>query len=217
MPRERTERFLPSLGEGPQVEVNRFAEQVDLAEAVVTGDFSGCDLLEPVFVQCRLEHALFIGSTLRYARFVDCKVVDSDFSGAVMEECSMSRVEFRNTRASGLQAPLSRLDDVGLLSSKLDGANFRMSTWERAEMTESDLADSDFYGAKLPASRILNCDLSRAELSKAELAGSRLSGSKLDSVRGGASFRRITVSADQIMPLALALFTAQRIDVSDEI
>lgn len=144
MPRERIERSRPALGEGPQPEITRFAEQVDLAEAVVTGDFSACDLVEPVFSQCRLEHALFIGGILRYARFIDCIIVDSDLSGAVMEECSMSRVEFRNCRASGLQAPLSRLDDVGLFSSKLDGANFRMSTWERAEMTESDLADSDF-------------------------------------------------------------------------
>lgn len=69
----------------------------------------------------------------------------------------------------------------------------------------------------MPASRILNCDLSRAELSKADLAGSRLSGSKLDGVRGGASFRRIAISADQIMPVALALFAAQRIEVRDDI
>lgn len=214
--RERTERSLPALEEGPQTEITRFSEQVDLAEAVITGDFSGRELIEPVFLQCRFEHALFIGSTLRYARFVDCHVVDTDLSGAVIEECSMSRVELRNCRASGLQAPLSRLNDVGIFSSKLDGANFRMSSWERAEMSEADLADSDFCGAKMPASRILNCDLSRAELSKADLAGSRLSGSKLDDIRGAASFRRVTIGTDQIMPLALALFAAQRIEVSDE-
>jgi uncharacterized protein YjbI with pentapeptide repeats len=189
---------------------------VDLSEAVITGDFSGCDLVAPVFRECLLEGARFIGSTLRHARFVDCVITDSDLSGAVMEECSLARVELRNSRASGLQAPLGRFRDVGISASKVDGANFRMSSWERAEMTDSDLADSDFYGAKLPISRILRCDLRRLELSQADLAGSRLSGSQLDGVRGAAGLRRVTISADQVMPLALALFASQRIDISDE-
>jgi uncharacterized protein YjbI with pentapeptide repeats len=80
-------------------------------------------------------------------------------------------------------------------------------------MTESELVDCDFYGAKMPGSRILRCDLSRAELSRADLAGSRLSGSNLDGVRGASGLRRIEISSDQIIPLALALFSAQRIDV----
>ena len=211
-----TERFLPALEEELQGEVNRFGEEVDLSEVIVTGDFSGCELIEPVFSQCRLERVQFIGSIFRYARLVDCVITDSDFSGAVMEECSLSRVEFRNCRASGLQAPMGRFDDVGFFSCKLDGANFRLSSWKRADMGEADLADSDFYGAKMPASRIVHCDLSRAELSKADLAGSRLSGSNLDNVRGASTLRRITISVDQITPLAFALFASQRINVSEE-
>jgi uncharacterized protein YjbI with pentapeptide repeats len=91
-----------------------------------------------------------------------------------------------------------------------------MSSWERAEIGESDLADCDFYGARMPASRIQRCDLSRAELSKADLAGSRLSGSNLDRLRGATRLRRIDISSDQTIPLALALFSSQRIVVSDD-
>jgi uncharacterized protein YjbI with pentapeptide repeats len=189
---------------------------VDLSEAVVTGDFFRCELVEPVFRHCRLEHAQFTGSAFRFGRFIDCVITDSDLSGAVMEECFLSRVEFRNCRASGLQAPLNRFHDVGILETKIDGANFRMSSWERAEITDSDLAESDFYGARLPISRILRCDLSRADFAKADLAGSRLSGSHLDSVRGATSLRKITISTEQIIPLALALFASQRIDISDD-
>jgi uncharacterized protein YjbI with pentapeptide repeats len=215
--RERPTRFLPDMEERPPVQMTRLDEPVDLSEVVLTGDFSACHLAAPVFRQCLVAGASFIGSTLRNARFVDCTLTDSDLSGAVMEECSLSRVEFRNCRASGLQAPLGRFRDVGIFSSKIDGANFRLSSWERAEITESDLADCDFYGAKLPASRILSCDLSRVELSQADLAGSRLSGSQLEDLRGAAGLRSIIVSGDQIMPLALALFASQRIEVSDEI
>jgi len=203
------------LEDGPRAEVTRLGEEVDLSEVVLTGDFSDCELIEPVFRQCRFEHAQFFGGTFRYARFVDCMIADSDFSGAVMEECSLSRVEFRNCRASGLQAPLGRFSDVGVFSSKFDGTNFRMSSWERAEWAEADLADSDFSGSKMPAGRMLHCDLRRAEFSKADLAGSRLSGSNLEGVRGASTFRRITISSDQIVPLALALFASQRIEVSE--
>jgi uncharacterized protein YjbI with pentapeptide repeats len=214
--RERTERVPPDLEGGSQSQIIQLRGEVDLSEAVITGDFSGCDLIEPIFRQCRLERCQFVGSVLRYARLVDCVLTDSDLSGAVLEECSLSRVEFRNCRASGLQAPQGRFQNVGVLACKLDGANFRMSSWEQAEMTESELVDCDFYGAKMPGSRILRCDLSRAELSRADLAGSRLSGSNLDGVRGASGLRRIEISSDQIIPLALALFSAQRIDVSDD-
>jgi uncharacterized protein YjbI with pentapeptide repeats len=216
VPRERTDRVPPDLGCEPPSQIVRLREQVDLSEAVITGDFSGCEQIEPIFRQCHFEHCEFVGSVLRYARFVDCVLTDSDLSGAVLEECSLSRVEFRNCRASGLQAPLGRFKDVGVLASKVDGANFRMSSWERAEMSGSDLTDGDFYGAKMPGSRILRCDLRRAELSRADLAGSRLSGSNLDGVRGATGLRRIEISSDQIIPLALALFSGQRIEVRDD-
>ena len=54
--------------------------------------------------------------------------------------------EFRNRRAQVLEAPQGRFQNVGVLACKLDGANFRMSSWEQAEMTESELVDCDFYG-----------------------------------------------------------------------
>jgi hypothetical protein len=58
---------------------------------------------------------------VRHARFIDCVISERDLSGTTLEECSMTRVEFRSCRASAVQIPRGRLVDVGFLSCKLDG------------------------------------------------------------------------------------------------
>jgi uncharacterized protein YjbI with pentapeptide repeats len=209
-------RIAPRVAEQLTNRATRLDGEVDATEAVVSGDFSGCQLTEPVFQECRIERAQLTGATLRFARLIDCVVSDSDLSGTVLEECSLTRVEFRSCRASGLQAVRGRFVDVGLFASKLDGANFRMSEWARAEIADCDLVDSDFYEAKLPNSRIIGCDLTGADLSRSLLAGTHLSGSNLDDVRGGESLRKVKIGSDQIIPVAMAIFRALHVTVDDD-
>jgi uncharacterized protein YjbI with pentapeptide repeats len=215
--RSIVDRSAPRLAENLPNALSRLEGDVDVTEMVLSGDFSSCRLTEPMFTECLFDRAAFTGATLRFARFVDCVVIDSDLSGAMFEECSLTRVEFRSCRASGLQAARGRFADVGLFASKLDGANFRMSEWQHAEITDCDLSESDFYEAKMPSSRIIGCDLSGAELSRSQLAGTHLGGSNLADIRGGESLRRVTISSDQIIPAAMAVFKAQRITVDDNL
>ena len=189
---------------------------IDLVEAALTGDFTGCELTRPDFRGCRFDHAQLTGSVLEHARFVDCLFVDCDLSGVRLENCSMTRVELRSCRASGLQASNGRFSDVGIFDSKLDGANFRMSVWERAELSGCDLAESDFYAAKVPDSRIVHCDLHDVELSNCQLSGTVLNGSVLDGLRGGGSLRDVTIGSEQIVPAAMAIFAAMDVRVRDE-
>jgi uncharacterized protein YjbI with pentapeptide repeats len=105
---------------------------------------------------------------------------------------------------------------VGIFDSRLDGANLRMSQWERTELCNSDLSDIDFSQARLPHSRIISCDLSQADLSQAHLAGSHLTGSNVRDIRAAEALHGVTISTDQIVPAAMSLFKALRITVSDE-
>jgi uncharacterized protein YjbI with pentapeptide repeats len=212
----RTERKSPNLADKQRSKVSELHGDVDLNDAAVSGDFSGCELIEPVFSECHFEQAMFTGGILRYARFVDCVMTNSDLSGTTLEDCSMSRVEFRSCRAPGLQAPRARFIDVGFCDCKLEGANFRMTVWERAELSGCDLREADLYEANMRGSRILNSDLTQLEFSKALLAGSRLAGSSLDGIRGAGSLRGITITSDQVIPVAMALFRSLRITVTDE-
>jgi uncharacterized protein YjbI with pentapeptide repeats len=209
-------RNLPRLDPELENAVTQLDDPVDASESVVSGDFSGCELLEPIFRECRFEGVQFTGARLQFARFLDCVFADSDLSGLILEECALTRVEFRSCRASGMQAASGRFVDVGIIGSKMDGASFRMSKWERGEIIDSDLTEGDFYAAKMPNSRITGCDLARAELSRTHLAGTRLRTSNLDGVRVGDSFREITIGTDDLIPVALALFKVLRISISDE-
>jgi uncharacterized protein YjbI with pentapeptide repeats len=216
VPKPPGRRVSPRLADDFVDSVTCLADDVELSEVVLCGDFSGVSLSQPEFRECQIRQAQLTGAVLRFARFVDCVISDSDLSGAILEECFLTRVEFRRCRASGLQASRGRFVDVGLFTSKLDGANFRMSEWERAEISDCDLAEADFYDAKMPGSRIVDCDLNRIELSKSRLTGSRLSGSKLEGLRGGESLRNVTIGSDQIIAAAAALFAALHIDIDDE-
>ncbi|MBO0731144.1 MAG: pentapeptide repeat-containing protein, partial [Acidimicrobiaceae bacterium] len=166
--------------------------------------------------ECRIAGAAFTGSCLVRATIVDCVITEAELSGAVLEDCRFERVEFQRCRMSGVQAQGSRFRDVALLDCKVDDGNFRMTDWEWGEMRDSNLVDSDFYGSRLPASRIHGCDLSNVEFSKCDLAGSHLQRSRLDGIRGGDSLRGVTIGSDQVIPAALALFGAVGISIDDE-
>jgi uncharacterized protein YjbI with pentapeptide repeats len=208
-------RTPPRVGLEPHNLIDQLGEDVEVSGVQVSGDFSRYELIEPVFVDCRLERVQLTGAKLRFARFVDCVISESDLSGAILEECSLTRVELRACRGSGMQAASGRFIDVGIIGCRMNGASFRVSSWERAELVDSDLTESDFYAAKMPASRITGCDFTRADLSRAHMAGSRLMGSNLGDTRVDDSLRNVTISTDEIVPAALALFKALRITVED--
>ncbi len=216
MSRKPTGRRRPRLDDGPLATVGALGDELDLNDAVITGDFTGADLSSLAFSRCRLDHVALTGCHLLRASLVDCVVVDAELSGAVLEECRFERVEFQRCRLSGVQAQGSRFRDTAMLDCKADGGNFRMTVWESGELCDSNLIESDFYGAQLLDCRIHGCDLSNVELSKATLTGSRMHRSRLDGVRGGDSLRGVTIGSDQIIPVALAIFAAVGVRVDDD-
>jgi uncharacterized protein YjbI with pentapeptide repeats len=210
------ERRHPRLDDELAAEVAELDDEADVMDAVVRGDFGGSELELVSLRQCRIEGAMFLGTRLLRASVVDCVIDDCHLSGALLEECQLERVEFRRCRISGIQAPWSRFTDVAFVDCKADAASFRMTTWDRAEFRDCNLADSDFYGAKLPGSRFERCDLVKADLSNADLTGSRFQRSNLTDVRGGESLRGVTMSSDQMLPAALAVFASMKIRIEDD-
>lgn len=58
-------------------------------------------------------------------------------------------------RLSGAQAAGCRFADVAFVGCRLNGANFRMTGWQRSEFEDCELAEVDFSSAALPASRFI--------------------------------------------------------------
>lgn len=216
MSRKDPERRLPRLDDDVVAEDVLFADEADIAGAVIRGDFAGSEFHFVALRECRVDGAAFTGSQLIRATFVDCLFVDSDLSGARFEDCRFERVELRNCRLSGIQAPSTHFTDVALIDCKADAASFRMTVWERAELRDCNLVGSDFYSAKLPESQILGCDLSQADLSKSDLTGTRMQRSNLTDLRGGDSLRGVTIGSDQVIPAALAVFASMKIRIDDD-
>jgi uncharacterized protein YjbI with pentapeptide repeats len=214
--RKATERRLPRLDDDVVADGVTFTDEADITGAVIRGDFVGSEFHLVALRQCRVEGATFTGSQLIRATFVDCLIVDSDLSGALLEDCRFERVELRRCRLSGVQAPKSQFTDVALIDCKADAASFRMTVWERAEFRDSNLVESDFYSAKLSGSQVFGCDLGKADLSKSDLTGTRMQRSNLNDVRGGESLRGVTISSDQIIPAALAVFKSMKIRIDDD-
>jgi uncharacterized protein YjbI with pentapeptide repeats len=208
-------RRVPRLRDDVSTVVSTLEDEDDLLEVVLTGDLSATGYAGITIRESRIAGSTLTGSRVLQASFIDCVIADTDLSGALLEDCLFERVELQHCRLSGVQAQGTRFTDVAMLDCKADGGNFRMTVWERCEMRDSNLTDSDFYGARLPGSRIHGCDLSNVELAKCDLAGSHLQRSRLEGIRGGDSLRGITIGSDQIIPAALALFTAIGVTVDD--
>ena len=83
------------------------------------------------------------------------------------------------------------------------------------DLRDLDLSGLDFKGATLAASNLFGSDLSHADLSKADLTGARMQRSDLTDLRGGDSLRGVTISSDQVIPAALAVFASMKIRIDD--
>jgi len=192
-------------------------DEARIVDISITEDYSGVAVELVEISGCRLYGTHLTSSRLQSVHLVDSVVVASDFSGAVLDDCSIRRVEFRGCRFSGIQAQHSRFEDVGFFDCKIDGANFRMTKWKSAEFRECDLTDADFYGATLPGSRFEKCDLSGLQISSADLTGSRLHASTLERIQGPQGLRGVVIGSDQVLPVALAVFGTLGIVVDDEV
>jgi uncharacterized protein YjbI with pentapeptide repeats len=119
---------------------------------------------------------------------------------------------------SGIVVSQSKLRHTRIVDGKLDGANFRLSHAERLSLERCSLRDADFYEATLAQVTFDHCDLRGANVTKVSPSELRLDGSDLEGVQGATALRGATVSTEQVMPLALALFAdlGIRIDHGDD-
>ncbi len=117
---------------------------------------------------------------------------------------------------SGVIAAGLKAQDVSFTDCRIDDGNFRMAAWEHCQWLDSDLRASDFYAGTLTDCAFRRCDLTGVEFSKTQCHGLSLHGSALDGVRGAGSLGGSVISSEQIVPLALGLFTALNIRVDDE-
>jgi len=188
-----------------------------LAGVDISGEVAGPS--EVAYVELsgsRLANVRLTGRRFDHLRLVDVLIEDSDLSGVILTQAHFTRVELRRCRLSGLVASTLKARHVRITGCKADGAMFRMTTWEFAELRDVDLRESDFHASTLTGMRLLGCDLTGADLSKATMAGAALHGSTVEHIRGADSLRGAVIASDQVLSVALHVFAALGIVVDDD-
>jgi uncharacterized protein YjbI with pentapeptide repeats len=172
---------------------------------------TGAEVSGSRFLDVRLTAAEFDG-----ARFTDVKVIDSDLSGASFHRAALTRVAFLRCRMRGVVLAAARIRDVVFSECLLDEANLREIEGSSVRMEGCQLVGADFSRAKLRQTAIFDSDLTDAEFEGADVQGIRLHGSRLESVRGAGGLSGTVIEASQVLPLALPLVSAMRIEIDDD-
>ena len=133
---------------------------------------------------------------------VDVVFDDCELSGALLLDGRLTRVQFNRCRMSGSWRRVGRRRRR-FLDCKLDGANFRMSSWER-RLAALRAPDADLGACVVAHVRLFGCNLSGADVAKVRLDDVALHGSNLDGLRGADALRGAVIGSDQVVPLAVA-------------
>ncbi len=185
-------------------------------ERIVDTDLSGQVATQVRLTRCELHRVVFTGAQLRGLSLVDVLAVDCEFSGALLHEAAWQRVELRNCRMGGVVLSQTRLHHVRIVDCKLDEANLRLAHADHVQMTDCSLLDADFYEAEITKSVLDGCDLRGSDFSKASVQDLRLGRSRLDGIRGAMSMRGVVLTGDQVLPLALSLFSDLHIEIQND-
>jgi uncharacterized protein YjbI with pentapeptide repeats len=136
---------------------------------------------------------------------------------ALFDEAVWDGVEVTGTFAG---QEISHLDVTGC---RLIGAIFTGTEIDRLRLADTVVEDCEFSGAVLPRLAAVRVEFRRCRMSSVvaaggafTMAGAYLHGSTLDGVRGAEAFKGVTIGSDQVIPLALSLFSALKIRVDDD-
>jgi uncharacterized protein YjbI with pentapeptide repeats len=218
MARPGSERPVPPrLPRDVPIEPNlHLAADTVVTGVTIQGDFSEHHLERLVVEDAHIVNSSFVASDLNHLEMVDVLVEGSDFSGALMEEATLSRVVFKHCRISGLSMPRSQMRDASFIDVRLDDVNLRGSTGDRVLFEHVNLERGDLYGAHFISTCFFDCDLRGVDVSEAKLRGARFHGSDLSAIKGGEYLRDIVIDSSQVLPLAIHVFAGLQIRVEDD-
>jgi len=187
-----------------------------LSGTLLTGDYSGQTINDLDVDGSRIAEVRFTGTTLNRLRLTDVLVENADLSGADLDGSAFTRVEFRDCRMSGAAFTGCSFRDVLATGCRLDEANLAMSEAGSVVFDGVDLRNSVFYAAKLEGTRFFDCNLTGAQFSQASTPGVRFHGSVLVDLRGAQFLAGAVIDSTQVLPVALGVLSAHRIEVNDE-
>jgi len=194
----------------------RLAELESVSESEIDGSFTGqsADALD--LRRSRLTRCALTSCRIHRLQLTDVVVDGCDWSGADLEEATLTRVHFRECRMSGVTMARASVRDVLFSDCRIDDANLRMCDLERVTFDRADLRLADLMGSTFKHVRLFDCDLSGADVSGLVARGTRLHGSVVTDLKGVGDLRGVVIDSTQLIPLGVQIVGALGIIVEDE-
>ena len=151
----------------------------------------------------RLERVGLANCTFGSIVMKDVRLSGCDLANLQTRGLSLTRVEFRNCRMTGLRAGEADCRDVLIEEGDQRYAQFRYGKFRSAEFASCNFEEADFQGADLTGSIFRKCNLRNAEMSKVKLLNADLRGSSVESLHLNAEdLRGAVVDLSQAMLFA---------------
>jgi uncharacterized protein YjbI with pentapeptide repeats len=138
---------------------------LELSERLIAArDWSVRDAEGIRLTECRLDNVALDEARLRRGNVRDVRVSGGNWANADAGEAFVKRVEFHNTRLTGVAFANATLEDVVFSDCRLDLASFRFAKLTYVRFEGCQMAEADFYEARIESTVYSGCSLPRASL-----------------------------------------------------
>ena len=187
-----------------------------MSERLVAGnDWSSRDAVGLRLTECRLDNVALDETELRRSGIRDVLVAGGSWANGDAGEAFLKRVEFRNTRLTGVSFANATLEDVVFGDCRLDLSSFRFAKLSSVRFDGCLLAESDFYEAAVKAVVFSSCSLVEASLAGVTFDDTELRGCDLSAIGNAERLRGVRMPWADIVQSADVLAAGLGIEIAE--
>jgi len=188
----------------------------EVSERLVAGnDWSSRDAVGLRLTECRLDNVALDETELRRSGIRDVLVAGGSWANGDAGEAFLKRVEFRNTRLTGVSFANATLEDVVFGDCRLDLSSFRFAKLSSVRFDGCLLAESDFYEAAVKAVVFSSCSLVEASLAGVTFDDTELRGCDLSAIGNAERLRGVRMPWADIVQSADVLAAGLGIEIAE--
>jgi uncharacterized protein YjbI with pentapeptide repeats len=187
-----------------------------VSERLVAGNnWSGRDAVGLRLTECRLDNVALDETELRRASIRDVVVAGGSWANVGAGEAFLKRVEFRNTRLTGISFANATIEDVVFSDCRLDLSSFRFAKLASVQFDGCLLAESDFYEAAVKGAVFASCSLAEASLAGVTFDDTELRGCDLTAIGNAERLRGVRMPWADIVQSADVLAAGLGIEIAE--
>jgi uncharacterized protein YjbI with pentapeptide repeats len=191
-------------------------QKAELGELLISArDWSGRDATGLRLSECRLENVALDEGKLRRASARDVSVAGGSWANVDAGEAFLKRVEFRQTRLTGVSFANATLEDVVFADCRLDLASFRFAKLAYVRFDSCHMGEADFYEAGIKSAAYSSCSLAGASLAGVTFADTELRGCDLTGIGNAERLRGVRMPWADIVQSADVLAAGLGIEIAE--